>query len=220
MEEFQSRIIHTQLNHHVSLDEIDAFSSAGISAGFPMIRVLPLYVPRIRAILKDCPVKVSTVIGYPYGHTAIEAKVAELVLAILDGIDEACVVVNPVALMNNDWQFLANELNTILQMVRSRQKMVNCLIDTTSLTTDDILKCCDLYGIAGVDAFTISYQQKDGEHILPMIKTMRDALADPIPLHVIGDIKNFTFATKMWEAGIEKISCNGADLLNSCILQN
>ena len=75
--------------------------------------------------------KVATVIGFPFGYSAIEAKVAEVVLAIIDGADELDVVINISAIKNNDWKFLANELNAILPIVKSKGKVIKIIIEST-----------------------------------------------------------------------------------------
>ncbi len=66
----------------------------------------------------------ATVIGFPFGYSAIEAKVAEIILAIIDGADELDVVVNISAIKNNDWQFLANEINIIIPLIKNKNKIV------------------------------------------------------------------------------------------------
>ena len=68
-------------------------------------------------------IKTATVIGFPFGYCAIEAKVAEIVLAIVDGADELDMVINISAIKNNDWNFIANEINTILPIIRNRNKL-------------------------------------------------------------------------------------------------
>ena len=64
------------------------------------------------------------VIGFPFGYAAIEAKVAETILAIIDGADELDVVINISAIKNNDWQFLASEINAILPIIRKQKKVI------------------------------------------------------------------------------------------------
>jgi len=45
-----------------------------------------------------------------------------MVLAIIDGADELDVVINISAIKNNDWQFLANEINHIMPIIKIRTK--------------------------------------------------------------------------------------------------
>ena len=52
---------------------------------------------------------------------------------------------------NNDWQFLGDEINTIVPIIQSKQKLIKVIIESGVLTDQEIIKCCFLYGAAGVN---------------------------------------------------------------------
>src|SRR4051794_8931020 len=146
-----SYIDHTILKPTTLLADIEKLCAEAIHYQFAAVCVPPLFVKTAKALIGGSNIKVATVIGFPFGYSAIEAKVAELVLAIIDGADELDVVINLSAIKNNDWQFLGNEINTILPIVRSKNKVIKIIIESGILTNEEIIKCCDLYGVAGVD---------------------------------------------------------------------
>jgi len=144
-------IDHTMLKPTTTLGDIENLCAEAIHYQFAAVCVPPLFVKKANELLAGSTIKVATVIGFPFGYSAIEAKVAELVLAIIDGAGELDMVINISAIKNNDWQFLANEINTILPIVKNKNRVIKIIIETGILTDEEIIKCCDLYGAAGVD---------------------------------------------------------------------
>src|SRR5687768_16514546 len=108
-----SYIDHTILKPTTTIAEVEKVCTEAREHRFTAVCIPPLFVKQAKQFLLGSSVKVAKVIGFPFGYSAIEAKVAEIVLAIIDGVDELNVVINISAIKNNDWQFLASEINTI-----------------------------------------------------------------------------------------------------------
>ncbi|MEJ7681499.1 MAG: deoxyribose-phosphate aldolase [Segetibacter sp.] len=121
-------------------------------------------------------VKVATVIGFPFGYSAIEAKLAEILLAIVDGADELDVVVNIMAIKNNDWLYVSNEINHIIPIVKSKGKIIKIIIESGVLTQDELLKCCELYGAAGIDFLKTSTGYAEKGATAEAVRIMRENL--------------------------------------------
>ena len=149
-------------------------------------------------------------IGFPFGYSAIEAKVAELVLAIIDEADELDVVINISAIKNNDWQFLASEINAILPIVRSKGRLIKIIIESGVLTNDEIIKCCDLYGASGVDFMKTSTGYAEKGATVEAVALMRTHLAENVRIKASGGIKTFAFAKKLIEAGADRLGCSSS----------
>ena len=81
-------IDHTILKPTTVLAEIEKVCPEAKEYQFAAVCVPPLFVKKAKEFLGDSGVKVATVIGFPFGYSAIEAKVAEIVLAMVDGADE------------------------------------------------------------------------------------------------------------------------------------
>ena len=87
-------------------------------------------------------VKVATVIGFPFGYSSIQAKVAETDLAMFDGVDELDIVINFIALKNSDWKYAGDEINRITPLAHANKKMIKVIIESGILTDDEIIRCC------------------------------------------------------------------------------
>src|SRR3954447_12716471 len=144
-------IDHTLLKPTTTLAEIEKLCSEAIQFSFATVCVPPPFVKKAKEFTAGTPVRVATVIGFPFGYSAVEAKLAEILLAMVDGADELDIVINLIALKNNDWQYLANEINHILPVVKQNNKVIKVIIETGVLTDAEIIRCCELYGAAQVD---------------------------------------------------------------------
>ena len=193
-----------------TLAEIEKLCGEAAQYQFAAVCVPPLYVKKAKEFLSNSAVKVATVIGFPFGYSAIEAKLAEIVLAIVDGVDELDMVINISAIKNNDWNFIANEINTIMPVIKSKSRVIKVIIESGILTDDEIIKCCDIYGAAGVDFVKTSTGYAEKGATIHAVKLIRAHLADAIQIKASGGIKTFQFAKELIEAGATRLGCSSS----------
>ncbi|CAN5403726.1 deoxyribose-phosphate aldolase [soil metagenome] len=205
-----SYIDHTVLKPTTLVADVEKLCAEAIQYHFAAVCVPPLFVKKAVALLAGTPVKVATVIGFPFGYSAIEAKIAETVLAIVDGADELDLVINISALKNNDWQFLAGEINAILPIIRRAGKVIKIIIESGVLTDEEIIKCCDLYGAAGVDFMKTSTGYAEKGATVAAVQLLRKHLAEKIQIKASGGIKTYTFAKQLIDAGATRIGCSSS----------
>ncbi len=203
-------IDHTLLKPTSTLSEIEKLCKEAIEYNFAAVCVPPLYVKKTREFLAGTEIKLATVIGFPFGYSAIEAKVAEIILAIVDGADELDMVVNISAIKNGDWEFIANEINTILPIVNSREKELKVIIESGMLTDDEIIKCCDIYGVAGVDYVKTSTGYAEKGASIHAVQLIRAHLADNVKIKASGGIKSYSFAKELLNAGANRLGCSSS----------
>ena len=214
-------IDHTVLKPTTLVADVEKICAEATQYHFAAVCIPPLFVKKAKELLKDSSVKVATVIGFPFGYSAIEAKVAETILAIIDGADELDLVINISAIKNNDWQFLASEINAILPIVRKQNKVIKIIIESGVLTDNEIIKCCDLYGAAGVDFMKTSTGYADKGATVEAVKLMRTHLADNVRIKASGGIKTYTFAKQLIEAGATRLGCSSSiQIVNEAAQQN
>lgn len=203
-------IDHTILKPTTLVADVDRLCAEAIDYGFAAVCVPPLFVKQAKALTAGSGVKVATVIGFPFGYSAIEAKLAEIVLAIVDGADELDMVINISAVKNNDWQFLANEINAVMPVIRSKGKVIKVIIESGILTDEEIIRCCDIYGMAGVDFMKTSTGYAEKGATIEAVQLMRRHLADAIKIKASGGIKTFSFAKALVEAGADRLGCSSS----------
>ncbi len=203
-------IDHTILKPTTLIADIEKLCQEALDYKVAAVCVPPLFVKQAKALLQNSNVKTATVIGFPFGYSAIEAKLAEILLSIVDGADELDVVINIAALKNNDWQYLAKELNTILPIIKGKQKTVKIIIESGVLSDEEIIKCCDLYGIAGVDFMKTSTGYAEVGATVHAVQLMRTHLADAVKIKASGGVKTYSFAAALIAAGADRIGCSSS----------
>jgi deoxyribose-phosphate aldolase len=203
-------IDHTILKPTTLLSEVEKLCNEAISYQFAAVCVPPLFVKQAKQYIQNSNVKVATVIGFPFGYAAIEAKIAEVLLALVDGADELDMVINIAALKNKDWTYLANEINHILPLIHNKQKIIKVIIESGVLTNDEIIRCCDLYGAAGVDFMKTSTGYAEQGASVEAVTLMRKHLNPSIQIKASGGIRTADVAKALICAGANRLGCSAS----------
>lgn len=203
-------IDHTLLKPATLLTDIDKLCAEAKQYQFAAVCVPPNFVKKAKAFLNDSSVKVATVIGFPFGYSAVEAKIAEILLAMVDGADELDVVINISAIKNNDWQYLANEINHIMPIIRSSDKVVKIIIESGILTDEEIIKCCEIYGLAGIDYLKTSTGYAEKGATIEAVKLFRRHLPEQVQIKASGGIRDYIFAKQLIDAGATRLGCSAS----------
>ena len=203
-------IDHTILKPTTLLTEVEQLCKEAVEYGFTAVCIPPNFVKKAKAFLEGTNIKVATVIGFPFGYSAVEAKLAEIVLAMVDGVDELDVVANISAIKNQDWVYLANELNHIMPVVKSKNKTIKIIIESGILTNDEIIKCCELYGIAGIDYLKTSTGYAEKGASVEAVKLFRLHLPEVVQIKASGGIRDYHFAAELVAAGATRLGCSAS----------
>ncbi len=214
-------IDHTVLKPDTILSDIEAVCNAAVEYKLTTVCVPPMFVKNVRKLAESSGIKVATVVGFPFGYAAIEAKIAEVVLAVIDGADEIEMVINTSAVKNNDWQFLANEINTVMPIIRGKGKQITVILETSLMTDTEIITACDVYGAAGVDFVKVGTGFFENELILEHLRLIRKHLAGAVQLKTGIVAGNYVAAMNLIKAGANRLSCiNSLKLIKEALQQN
>ena len=204
-----SYIDHTVLKPTTLMSNIKKLCAEANDYGFAAVCVPPIFVKKAKGLLKE-DVKTATVIGFPFGYSVVEAKIAEIVLAMVEGADELDMVINIAALKNNDWQYLAREINAVMPLILKQDKVIKIIIESGVLSDDEIKKCCDLYGAAGVDFMKTSTGYAEKGASVHAVQLMRKHLANTVKIKASGGIKTLEFAKELIAAGADRLGCSSS----------
>jgi deoxyribose-phosphate aldolase len=201
-------IDHTILKPTCLVSDIEKLCAEAKQYDFAAVCVPPNFVKLAKEKLLGSSVQVATVIGFPFGYSATEAKIAEIILAMVDGADELDVVANIAAIKNGDWSAIADEINHIMPIIRSKNKVVKIIIESGVLSDDEIMKCCDIYGIAGIDYLKTSTGYAEKGASVEAVKLFRKHLPDQVQIKASGGIRDYAAAKLMIDAGATRIGCS------------
>lgn len=203
-------IDHTILKPTTLISDIDKVCAEAKEYQFAAVCIPPAFVKKSKELLQGTNVKVATVIGFPFGYSAIEAKLAEILLTIVDGADELDVVANIMAIKNNDWLYVSNEINHIMPIIKGKGKTIKIIVESGVLTIDELLKCCELYGAAGIDYLKTSTGYAEKGATAEAVSIMRENLPATVQVKASGGIRTYEFARQLIDAGATRLGCSAS----------
>lgn len=198
-------IDHTVLGSSASKQMIEKCCEEAIMFEFKTVCVPPYYVSFAKKCLQGSKVLVCTVIGFPMGYACTASKLAEIKQALIDGADELDIVQNIAAVKNSDWDFIKREIALCLQPIRLAEKIVKVILESGSLTDEEIKKCCEIYAKRKVDFVKTSTGFVEKGASLEAVRLMRANLPMEIQIKASGGIRNLSDFKAYLEAGATRI---------------
>ena len=197
-------IDHTLLQPDCQRADIIQLCTEAITHQFYAVCIPPYFVKVAAAELKNSPVKVATVIGFPLGYSATAAKVEEIKKAMIDGVDELDVVVNLAAVKSRDWAHVENDIDSATRMVHMKGKVIKLIIEANLLTDQEMLKLCEICTKVGVNFVKTSTGYFGGATV-DIVKVLRNNLPSSIKIKASGGIRSKSDATSLVEAGADRL---------------
>ena len=203
-------IDHTILKPTTTIADVEKLCLEAAEYGFAAVCIPPPFIKRVKTILDPTEVKVATVIGFPFGYSATEAKIAETVLAIVDGADELDMVINLVALRMKDWAFLGKEVALAAEVVHNKGKSIKLIVESGILTNEEIVQCCNTFGPLGIDFMKTSTGYAEKGASVEAVQLMRSHLPPGVKIKASGGIKTYAFAAQLIAAGADRLGCSAS----------
>lgn len=203
-------IDHTILKAETSLAEMERVCRESVEYGFAAVCIPPPFVKRAKLILAPTEVRVATVVGFPFGYSATEAKIAETVLSLVDGADEIDMVINLIALKMQDWDFLKKEIALAVEVTHKKNKTLKLIIESGILNEGEILACCQHFGDLGIDYMKTSTGYAATGATLEAVRLMREALPKEVRIKASGGIRDYQTAKAFVDAGADRLGCSAS----------
>ena len=201
-----SYIDHTILKPTTTLFDIEKICNEALEYGFAAVCVPPPFV----AVAQAFGVRTATVIGFPFGYSAVAAKLAEIGQVIADGVDELDIVINLVLLKGGRWSELEEEMTVLTARAHAGGKIVKVIIESGILSDEEIIRCCKLYSRVGVDFLKTSTGYAEKGASVAAVELMREQLAAGIRIKASGGIRDATFARQLIAAGADRLGCSAS----------
>lgn len=205
-----SYIDHTLLKSVCTSADIDRLCKEALENRFAAVCIPPYLVKQAAGALKNTEIKTATVIGFPMGYSSLESKISETRDAIAHGADELDVVINLIALKNNDWSYLSHEMQKLLSVVKKNARIIKVIVESGSLTRDELIRCCEVYGGMDIDFMKTSTGYSEKGASVSDVQTMRKHLPANIKIKASGGIRHYNFAAELIEAGASRLGCSAS----------
>lgn len=197
-------IDHTNLKADSTFDDIKKLVDEAIEHDFYSVCVNSSYVKFIRDYNKD--VKIASVVGFPLGAMAKEAKVFEAKKAIEDGASEIDMVINIGRLKSQDYDYVESEIREIKEAIGDN--VLKVIIETCLLTDEEKVKACELSVAAGADFVKTSTGFSTGGATVADVKLMAETVGDKAKVKASGGIHTRSEALDFIEAGASRIGAS------------
>jgi deoxyribose-phosphate aldolase len=170
--------------------------------------VNPFWVRRAARNLRGTPVKVASVVGFPFGSTPPEIKALETRRALRDGAREIDMVINVGALRSGDLQAVERDLEAVVSAARGAGVVVKAIIEAALLTDAEKVSACTLAKAAGVHFVKTSTGYGPGGATLADVALMRRVVGPALGVKAAGGIRDLATLTAMVAAGASRIGAS------------
>jgi len=203
-DEFAASIDHTVLGPETTWESVetvlDEAADRGMNACIP-----PCYVAEAadyaNALEGGMSGAIATVVGFPHGQHAPNAKRDEAVAAWNDGADEIDVVINVGRLKAGADEVVAAEISNVVAAVPIPVKVI---VETALLTDAEKRRACEAAVDADADMVKTSTGFADGGATVADVELMSEYL----PVKASGGVGSYEEAAAMLDAGAVRIGAS------------
>ena len=92
----------------------------------------------------------------------------------------------------------------------AENKVIKIIIESGVLTDEEIIRCCKLYGAAGVDFLKTSTGYAEKGATIEAVYLMRKHLPENVQIKASGGIRSYAFAKQLIDAGATRLGCSNS----------
>lgn len=198
-----SFIDHTLLKPTTTERQIIDLCNEAKKYDFFSVCVNSCYVPLAKQLLSKTAVKVVSVIGFPLGATATEAKVFEAKNAVNEGADEIDMVINMGFLRSKNHLAVFKDISDVKSAIGKIPLKV--ILEISELSKNEIVKACEICVDAKVDFIKTSTGFSKSGATLTAVKIIKKTIKDQAKIKASGGIRDLETALKYIDAGADRI---------------
>ena len=206
---------HAVLKPEYSSADLAAHAGMCVARGVACLCVRSCDVAEAARLVAGGPVVVAAVIGFPHGAVRPEIKALEARLAIADGARELDMVMNVGALKSGRETLVRDDIAAVVAAAKPAGVLVKVILETCSLTTDEIRVACRLAAEAGADFVKTStgFGVKSGgpTGATPeAVRIMLDAVGGRLQVKASGGIRTWADAVAYLDMGCTRLGVGDA----------
>lgn len=204
-----ARVIdHTALKADATEREIELLCYEAKLHGFASVCVNSVYVPLATELLRDTPVKVCTVVGFPLGASLSTVKAFEAAQALQHGAHEVDMVMHVGALKGGHLLALFEDITLVAYTCHDVGAICKVILETSLLSDSEIVTACQVAKRAGADFVKTSTGFGGGGATTEHIALMRAVVGDGMGVKASGGVRTLADAHMMLKAGANRIGAS------------
>ncbi|MDD5986231.1 MAG: deoxyribose-phosphate aldolase [Eubacteriales bacterium] len=201
---------HTLLSPLATEAQIIRLCKEAIRYDFYSVCVNSSYAALAAEHLADCPVGVTSVVGFPLGASLSAAKAEEAALACEAGADEIDMVMALGALKDNRKEYVRDDIAQVAAVCYEHDAALKVIIESHLLTDDEIRVACRLAVAAGADFVKTSTGFSGGGATVHAVELMHECVAGSAQVKASGGIRDLAAAQAMIRAGADRIGASAS----------
>ena len=177
--------------------------------------VKPYAVKQAVELLRGSDVLVGCVVGFPAGNSSIEVKAFETETACRDGAVEIDMVINIGKALQEDWQYIEDEIKTVVETSHRYGAITKVIFETDFVTKDEHkIKLCGICSKVKADYVKTStgfgfVKGPDGKFSYTGatahdLELMRKHSAPEVKVKAAGGVRTLAELLKFKELGINR----------------
>lgn len=203
-------IDHTILKPEATRDDVRQVCAEALTFEFASVCINPFWTKFAAAELRDSPVKVCTVAGFPLGATTPTAKVAEALAALRDGAEEIDMVINIGALRGGERDIVKADIQGVVSASHGHGAIVKVIIETALLDDAQKVLACRLAQDAGADFVKTSTGFSSSGATVADVTVMRRTVGKSMGVKASGGIRTLEDLRAMVAAGATRIGASAS----------
>jgi deoxyribose-phosphate aldolase len=205
-------IDHSLLHPSLIAEDIRKGCAEGLTHKFAAIVVNPAHVPVAAKALQGSPVKVCSVLSFPFGLSPSEVKASEARAVLAEGAQEIDMVMNFSALRSGYADMVQDDIRTVVREAKrfSNGVIVKVILENCYLSDEQKKQACKITAEAGADFVKTSTGFGTGGATIEDVRLMRKIVGENLGVKAAGGIKTLDQALAMIEAGANRIGTSAS----------
>jgi deoxyribose-phosphate aldolase len=203
-----SMIDHSLLRPNATQEQLRKLCEEAMVYGFKAVCVNPIHVADAAQMLKGKEVLICSVVGFPFGTHSPETKAFETEEVIRLGAREVDMVVRVGALKEGRDREVVEDIRAVVHAAQGYP--VKVILETCYLTLEEKVKGCRLSVEAGASFVKTSTGFAEEGAKVEDVRLMRETVGREFGVKAAGGIRTLADASKMIEAGANRLGTSGS----------
>jgi deoxyribose-phosphate aldolase len=186
--------------------------------------VKPFHTSLAAKLMQGSGVRICAVIGFPHGNNTLSIKLSETLQVINDGATEVDMVVNIGKVIQEDWEYIENEINEINQFCILKGAILKVIFENDFLPSDELkIKLCEICSHSGVAFVKTStgygfkknnqgtyYYDGATDHDL---RLMREHCSQDIQIKAAGGVRTLADILRVRKLGVTRVGATATEAI-------
>ncbi|MDH7480015.1 MAG: deoxyribose-phosphate aldolase [Syntrophomonadaceae bacterium] len=210
-------IDQTLLRPEATRRQVEELCAQAKEIGFAAVCIFPQWVSLASQLLTGSPVKVCTVVGFPFGSNTQLAKTVEAAEALARGAEEIDLVMNLGAFKSRDLRRVSREIEAVAELVSSgKGGVLKVILETGLLEEAEMEEAARLAEEAGAHFVKTSTGFGPGGARAEDVRRLRQVLRPTTRIKASGGIRTVESAISLRQAGADRLGTSaGVEIVRS-----